>query len=104
VCAKPGGGFVDGHIPAAHDGSDLDSWSHVGTPGTHVAMVLGYPESGLLQGAEEYPRHVARSLSAYGQMAQRVRAVVEEWDARLGIATASATAAAEWCDGGPEST
>lgn len=86
-CEKPGGGFVDGHIPAAHRGSDIDSWSHAGSPGTHVAMVLEYPEPALVQGAEEYLRHVARSPSAYGQMAKRIQLVLQEWDARAATPT-----------------
>jgi hypothetical protein len=88
-CEKPGGGFVGGHIPATHDSSDIDAWSHVGLSGTHVAMVLEHPESGLLQGAEEYLRYVARRSGVNGQVAQRLRVVLEGWDARAARATAA---------------
>jgi hypothetical protein len=80
-CGRRGGSFVDGHIPTSHDGSDIDSWSHVGPPATHVAAVLDDPWSGLLQGAEEYLRHVARRPGVDRQVAQRLRAVLEQWDA-----------------------
>lgn len=64
------------------DHRDHDSWSHVGPSGTHVALVIEYPESGLVQGAEEYLRHVAQRGGVDGEVAQRLRAVLEEWDAR----------------------
>jgi hypothetical protein len=61
-CLKPGGGFVDGHIPAVNqpESRDFDSWSHPRRHGMHVAMVIETPWSGLLQGAEEYLHYTAR--------------------------------------------
>ncbi|GHB03549.1 hypothetical protein GCM10010330_67250 [Streptomyces tendae] len=60
-CTTRDGQFVDGHIPATQ-GSDFDAWSHILGHGTHRAMVLSYPHSGLLQGAEGVPAHLRRAL------------------------------------------
>lgn len=50
---------MEGHIAVADGKRDFDSWSHALGSGTHVAMVVMYPESELRQGAEEYLRHTA---------------------------------------------
>lgn len=85
ICDKPGGGYVDGHIPAVDiEGTrksrdrDHDSWCHVGPSGTHVAMVIEYPESGLIQGAEEYLRQVTQRRGVDPEVAQRLRTVLGE--------------------------
>jgi hypothetical protein len=65
-------GFVHDHIPATCDGSDIDAWSHIGPQGTHVAMVIEYPESKLVQGAEEYLQPVATRSDVGREVAQRV--------------------------------
>ncbi|WP_327359618.1 hypothetical protein [Streptomyces sp. NBC_01304] len=81
-CELPTGGFVDGHIPASvPDGADFDAWSHLLTPGTHKALVIKYPRSGLLQGAESYLRHVEARPYASPQFVARFRAVLTEWEA-----------------------
>ncbi|MFB1047379.1 hypothetical protein [Streptomyces chrestomyceticus] len=82
-CEERGGGYVDGHIPATTDSSDFDAWSHVGPYGTHRAMVLKYPRSGMLQGAETYVRSVAGRPRCSGALVKRLRDVLEQWDRGL---------------------
>jgi hypothetical protein len=90
-CRQPGGGYVEGHIPAVDStgapkssGRDFDSWSHIGSPGTHVYRVTANPWSGLLQGAEEYLRYTAqRGVACPGldsDAAQHLQSVLQEWD------------------------
>jgi hypothetical protein len=78
-CRAPGGGFAGGHIPSVnHRGAaDFDSWSHILGFGTHAAMVIRYPRSGLLQGAGEYLRAVARSPRASPGVRQRLQTVLD---------------------------
>ncbi|MGQ4465243.1 hypothetical protein ACN6LC_004643 [Streptomyces violaceoruber] len=72
-CTTRDGQFVDGHIPATQ-GSDFDAWSHILGHGTHRAMVLSYPHSGLLQGAEGYLRTFAERWNS--RLAARVLAAL----------------------------
>lgn len=87
-CHSPGGGYVEGHIPAVDrtgepkpSNRDFDAWSHIGPPGTQVARVLINPWSGLLQGAEEYLRYTAQRRGVDPAVAQTLRTVLAEWDA-----------------------
>ena len=43
--------------------------------------VIEFPESGLVQGVEEYLRDVAQRRGVDGEVAQRLRTVLTEWDA-----------------------
>ncbi|MBB5081472.1 hypothetical protein [Nonomuraea endophytica] len=95
-CRGQGDRFMPGHIPARdYDGTprptsrDHDAWSHIGTPATHVAAVLISPWSGMLQGAQEYLRHVAQARSADPEVASDLRTVIEEWDIRQTWPTAA---------------
>lgn len=83
---KPGGGYVDGHIPAVDENTgepkpDADAVNHLLTPGTHVGVVPAHPWSGLLQGAEKYLRHRSQRLASGSPEGQRLRAMLAEWDA-----------------------
>jgi len=94
-CLKPGGReFVDGHIPAPADqqGQDFDSWSHILAEGTHRAMVMKYPRSGLLQGAEPYLRWSAARKGIDSKVAEQLRAVLQDWDAGLAPADSAMVA------------
>ncbi|KUL45680.1 hypothetical protein ADL28_36850 [Streptomyces violaceusniger] len=53
--------------------------------GSHRAMVLRLPRSGLLQGAEPYVRTVA---ARKGALAATVREALQEWDDKRRPATA----------------
>lgn len=81
-CERPGGGYVDGHIPSVSQPlkRDFDSWSHIGNPGTQLFRVVHNPWSGLLQGAEDYLRWRAQSPLTKPAVARRLRAVLDEWD------------------------
>jgi hypothetical protein len=83
-CHAVGGGYVEGHIrvPDQPESSDYDSWSHLREHGTHIGMVMHDPQSGLLQGAEEYIRYTAGRRGADPEVAGRLRAVLQTWDAR----------------------
>lgn len=88
-CHRPGGGYVEGHIRAVDSAGvvqpsarDFDSWCHIGRRGTHIAVVLNNPWSGLLQGAEEYLRYTAHRPNVLPDVAHRLRAVLGTWDAR----------------------
>ncbi|MFC5828083.1 hypothetical protein [Nonomuraea insulae] len=87
-CHEPGGGYVEGHLPAVNSTGepkpsrrDFDAWCHIGAPGTHVARVLMNPRSGLIQGAEEYLRYTAQRRGVDPVVAERLQAVLKEWDA-----------------------
>ena len=84
ACRAPGGGFADGHIPSVnHPGSgDFDSWSHVLGFGTHAAMVIRYPSSGLLQGAEGYLRAAARSQRTSPSVRRRLQSALDQREVR----------------------
>ncbi|GAA1074733.1 hypothetical protein [Nocardiopsis metallicus] len=86
-CKKPGGDYVEGHIPAVDEVTgepkpDADSINHLLTPGTHKGAVQAHPWSGLVQGAEEYLRHRAQRLAPGSPEGQRLHAMLAEWDAR----------------------
>jgi hypothetical protein len=51
-CRRPGGTFANGHRRPASQTEDRehDSWDHMRGHGTHAAMVISHPWSGLLQG------------------------------------------------------
>jgi hypothetical protein len=87
-CRERHGSYVAGHIAALDETGtpqppdrDFDSWSHVGPAGTHVAMVVANPWSGMLQGAQEYLRYSLRRPGIDLDLARRLQAVLEEWDA-----------------------
>ncbi|WP_424862805.1 hypothetical protein [Streptomyces sp. MMS24-I29] len=83
-CEKPGSReYVDGHIavPGADRTTDFDAWSHVRANGTHEAMVLAYPEAGLLQGAEAYLRDVAQHRRVSPDITRELRSALGKWDA-----------------------
>jgi hypothetical protein len=73
--------YVNGHIAArgSDRSTDFDAWSHVRAEGTHKAMVLTYPEAGLLQGAEPYLRAVAQRSAVNRELTRKRRAVLSEW-------------------------
>ncbi|WP_412075606.1 hypothetical protein ACLF6K_06730 [Streptomyces xanthophaeus] len=79
TCTQEDGTFVEGHV-AALAAPDIDAFNHVITWGTHVAMVLAYPRSGMLQGAEAYLRHKAEWMSTQREVARELRAVIAAWD------------------------
>ncbi|MFD9114644.1 hypothetical protein [Streptomyces bottropensis] len=79
-CTTTKGAFVDGHIAAPEDQVDVDSWSHHLERGTHRALVLAYPRSGLLQGAEPYLRWRAGHKGTAPEIAAMLRTVIQEWD------------------------
>jgi hypothetical protein len=55
TCRTSAGVHVAGHQLSERDGDRChDSWDHITSWGTHVALVMSNPWSGLLQGAEEY--------------------------------------------------
>ncbi|MGK4578465.1 hypothetical protein [Kitasatospora sp. HPMI-4] len=83
VCEQRDDGYLEGHIPARINGPDIDSWSHVRS-GTHKAMVIRNPRSGLFQGAEEYLRHTARRTGVAPGVVERLGAAPEEWDTERG--------------------
>jgi len=79
-CTTAKGAFVDGHIAAPEDEVDVDSISHQLERGTHRALVLTYPRSGLLQGAEPYLRWRAGHKDTDADVAARLGAALDEWD------------------------
>ncbi|WP_157964098.1 hypothetical protein [Actinocorallia populi] len=80
LCQRPGGGFVDGHIPADCHGSDMDAWSHIGVPHTHTAAVTAFPDSALAQGAEDYLRSLAANPRLTSPNVIQIREAVRRWD------------------------
>ena len=76
------GSFVDGHIPAVQSPGvpDFDSWSHISAEGTHAAMVVGFPHSGLLQGAEDYLRSLVQRKGVNPEVAESMRSALRDWD------------------------
>jgi hypothetical protein len=84
-CHERGGTVVAGHRPAeGKNGYCNDSYDHILDRGTHVAMVLAYPQAGLLQGAEAYLRWVVRRPGADAESVGRIRAALEQWDPEHG--------------------
>lgn len=83
-CENPDGTHVPGHIPAEHGEPqrDFDSWCHIPAEGTHRAMVVRFPWSGLRQGAEQYLRRLAHRPGVDAEVAQRLQQVLAEWAAR----------------------
>lgn len=80
-CQVVGYDYVEGHIPVPGGRPDFDSWNHVQEFGTQIAVVHTYPESGLRQGAEEYLRYTARRRGLDTDVARRLQAAIEAWDA-----------------------
>ncbi|WP_053084673.1 hypothetical protein [Streptomyces viridochromogenes] len=92
-CTTTGGAFIDGHIAAPEDVVDVDSWSHLLERGTHRALVMGHPRSGLIQGAEPYLRWRADYKNTLPDVAATLREALTEWEAQNGSAgTGLATA------------
>jgi hypothetical protein len=85
-CENLDGTYVPGHRPAAHgdEQRDFDAWSHITGEGTHRAMVVLHPWSGLLQGADAYLRHLVQRSGVDPTVAGRLRNVLAEWDACAG--------------------
>lgn len=82
-CRTPRGTHVAGHQPSERDGDHCDdSWDHITSWGTHVAMVLSNPWSGLLQGAQEYLRYTAGRRGTATDVARELRDVLARWDGR----------------------
>ncbi|MEV6927438.1 hypothetical protein AB0M46_23435 [Dactylosporangium sp. NPDC051485] len=84
-CQNADGTYVAGHHQPAARGDedrDFDSWSHIAAEETHRAMVTTHPWSGLVQGAEEYLRHLASRPGVDLAVAARLRHALDEWDAR----------------------
>ncbi|MFD4923004.1 hypothetical protein ACFWNE_17090 [Streptomyces goshikiensis] len=67
--------------------ADGDSWSNQLERGTHRAMVVNYPRSGLLQGAEPYLRWLAGDRYAQTEVAARLDAALAEFEAAQLAAT-----------------
>jgi len=85
-CTTAHGAFVDGHIAAPEDNVDVDSWSHHLERGTHRALAVAYPRSGLLQGAEPYLRWLAHHKHTRSDVAATLREALTEWEAQPGRA------------------
>lgn len=83
-CRKPDEAFVNGHRRSASQtgNHDFDSWSHFQGHGTHAAMVISHPWSGLQQGAEDYLRSTARRPGVSPRVVQRIQDALDRWDAR----------------------
>ena len=81
-CAPVGDVFAPGHIPAAINGPDIDSWSHAGPEHTQVAAVLNFPESAMVQGGAAYLRWAARWPRAAPETRARLVEFLADWDAR----------------------
>ncbi|WNI27297.1 hypothetical protein [Streptomyces sp. ITFR-16] len=81
-CTTTQGGFVDGHVAAPEGEVDVDSWSHHLERGTHRALVTLYPRSGLLQGAEPYLRSLANRRGTLPEVAARLGAALDGFDAQ----------------------
>ncbi|MGW7441277.1 hypothetical protein [Streptomyces sp. NPDC054849] len=79
-CTTTEGSFVDGHVAAPEDEVDVDSWSHQLARGTHRALVVSYPRSGLLQGAAPYLRWLAGGKHTLPEVAARLNAALNEFD------------------------
>ncbi|MEU9116163.1 hypothetical protein AB0D04_31465 [Streptomyces sp. NPDC048483] len=82
---RPGAGFVDGHIAAAEGVVDVDFISHVLERGTHRALVVAHPRSGMLQGAEPsraepHLRWLAGHKHTLPDAAATLREVIQERD------------------------
>lgn len=77
-CWGADGDYVEGHLPVTHqiDGRYYDCWDHLQGFGTHVAMAQAYPESSVLQGAEEYLRYTAQRSDIDPQVRQRLLAAL----------------------------
>ncbi|GLW11580.1 hypothetical protein Misp01_67080 [Microtetraspora sp. NBRC 13810] len=75
-CSPPDAGIPEPPV------RDYDSWCHIGSSGTHIAQVLANPGSGLPQGAERYLRHTMRRPGLDAEVAHRLQAALEAWDAR----------------------
>lgn len=93
-CTTVRGAFVDGHVAAPEGEVDVDSWSHQLERGTHRAMVVTYPRSGLLQGAESYVRWLAGDRYTLPEVAARLGKALKEFDAQHGHARAPQLATA----------
>ncbi|MGQ4732665.1 hypothetical protein ACUN3E_34040 [Streptomyces sp. Ju416(a)] len=92
-CTGHDGAYADGHIPAPRHYSNpdcIDAWSHVSAPGTHRAMVVMSPCSGLLQGAEAYLRSVATRRGVDPETAAGVREAIQEWDEQRSVTARNA--------------
>lgn len=82
TCRTADKSFVPGHLPSTRKGDRCsDAWHHIERWGTHIAMVLSDPASGLAQGAEEYLLHVLRGKNVNGETAQRIQAALDARDA-----------------------
>lgn len=86
-CLTGAGTYVDGHIPVSQqDGefeqNDFDSRSHVLGSGTHVSMVLKYPHSAMLQGAEDYLRWAVSNRGTSPDVATRLQKLLVTREAR----------------------
>lgn len=93
-CTTTQGAFVDGHVAAPEGEVDADFISHLLERGTHRALVVAYPRSGLLQGAEPYLRWLAGVKHTLPEVAARLDAALAEWDdAQRSAVTAGALAA-----------
>jgi hypothetical protein len=73
-CELPGGGFAPGHIPVRGYRTDIDSWSHVGPPCTHVVAVLLDLDSAMIQGGAEYVRWAAQARTTRSSVRARLAA------------------------------
>lgn len=77
-CRTADDALVPGHLPSARSGdSCFDAWHHIEGDGTHTAMVLSDPASGLLQGAEEYLLHVLGRKNVNSETARRIQAALD---------------------------
>ncbi|MER6573937.1 hypothetical protein ABT288_49400 [Streptomyces sp. NPDC001093] len=76
----PSGVFIDGHIAAPEGVLDIDFFSHCLERGAHRALVIAYPRSGLLQGAEPYLRWLAARRDTLSDVAASLREALQEWD------------------------
>lgn len=77
-----------GRYPVGHQAPDrrpdricYDAWDHLNGEGTQKAMTTLMPWSGLLQGAEQYLRHVAGWHVTNSATRQELQGVLERWDA-----------------------
>ena len=77
-CRPADDASVPGHLPSVRRGDKcFDSWHHIEGQGTHIAMVLSDPASGLAQGAEEHLLHVLSRKNVNSETAQRIQAALD---------------------------
>ena len=78
-CEPRRGALPDGHVPVGPGVSGCDFWSHILDCGPHKRMVLQFPWSGLLQGAEAYLRFKAAERDGATMRAAELALMLRTW-------------------------